>query len=837
MAPTPAPAAANTTVKPSRSWPVWQLALAVVGMTGLVAGGTWYLVTPAPPTQMERLNQALSLLDSGLDEEARDLVEALKAEGYENVEFAGGIEYALGLCQFQQATHRSPVDAVAPYAAAIVYFREAIRLGVPDDRMPLLTYALATSLYRVGNRIAALPLLEEASHPEYPRYTEAAADLTELYLDPSWRTPNRLEKALRLNDLILGGKLTDEQRIEAQEQRVEILLAQQKLDAASELVEELAKLSGRQQITLIQRARILLGREEFVEAVQMLEAVARDNYFDRVHPRQACFLMGLASLKRVAQLDAEKAAGEGRAATVAAQRAEYRQRALEYFRKTVNRFESSDEAIAADVYLGHLQQEDGVYEKAIQSYGAALKSVKSAEEFTNDWISLEELRQAILTGWNGWVQAGRFPEAIALADLMTPAFPRDQAYELAARARQRWAEIAEQNLTGGTATQRQAGAAECRKLWRESAQAFERLAQARRSAANYPEAVWQATDHYYRAHDFAAALKFVDLFLVETSDAMRPVAMVRRGQILLDMDRVKEAEQDFRQVRKEHPTSPAAFTATYQLAVTYLEQADEASAMTMLRTILASPDLAPAATEWRDSLLLLAQLQVIRATWVRRRLESEPLPAAEAKVLWTEVTDRARESVELLEQFESRYTNAASYPDAQYMLGKALQLVGDVWQNREQTAETDNARSLAQTEMQSALQRALQCFQQVRDTLAPRAEVDRLTPIQQQLLVNSWFELPHTQYALGRYQEALAAYAATVNRFPHDVRVLTAYMQMAECYAHLNRPVEARSMLEQAKVILEQQQIPTAAFDAPTTTLSRVEWEQWLDRARQVHRE
>jgi tetratricopeptide (TPR) repeat protein len=96
--------------------------------------------------------------------------------------------------------------------------------------------------------------------------------------------------------------------------------------------------------------------------------------------------------------------------------------------------------------------------------------------------------------------------------------------------------------------------------------------------------------------------------------------------------------------------------------------------------------------------------------------------------------------------------------------------------------------------------------------------------------------VPHTLFVLRRHEEAISGYAAAIHRFPHDVRVLTAYVQMAQAYTQLNRDIEARSMLEQAKVILDQNQIPVAAFSASTTNLTQQEWEQWLDRIRQVYR-
>lgn len=816
--------------------PVWQLALIAVGAVLVTTAGLWYLLVPEPPTASERLALALELLDAGRDRLARETAEQLEAERYQDVEFAGGIDYVLGVCHFREAMQRTQTDSGAAYATAVTYLLEAERLGIPAKRRPEYVYALATSLLRVRDRVAALPLLEEACHPTNPHHTAAAIDLVDLYLDPSWRTDQRLQAALRLNALILDGEPTPADRLTALQQRVDILLAQNEFQAAETTIDILAEFPGRQLADAVLRARLLMGREEYVAAVNLLEPVAREDQLDRTYPRQACYLLGLAAERRMLQLEDVMQQGERRPAT-AAEQAEFRQRAVEYYTKTVNRFDGTHEALAAYVRLGRLQQDDGAAEKAIQSFGTALRSVKRAEEFSNRWMGLEEFRQRILAAWNRWIDDRRFPEAIALADMMTPAFPRDQAYELAARARQRWAEQADAQWARATTSERAETEAEHFRLWRESAAAYARLAQARRTAANYSDAVWLAAEHYYRGRDFQAALENVNRFLEEAPAAMRPVALVRRGQILLDLDRLDEAEEDFRTVRRRHATSPAAFTAAFQLAICRLEQDDADGAEAAWRSIVTSTELSPSAIEWRDALLSLARLQTDRASWSRRQLERDGLTVEATRRLWNEVDRFSSEAAELLEQYVSRYPASDDLSTARYSLGKVLQLQGDVWRRNERIAETENAREQARSELQNRLQRALHQFAQVRDMLSMAADQDRLSAAQQALYQNAWFEYPHTLFSLGQYQDAVTAYGATIHRFPQDVRVLTAYLQMAEAYAHLQRPIEARSMLEQARVILDQKQIPATAFTAPTTNMSRVEWEQWLDRARRVHQE
>jgi len=55
---------------------------------------------------------------------------------------------------------------------------------------------------------------------------------------------------------------------------------------------------------------------------------------------------------------------------------------------------------------------------------------------------------------------------------------------------------------------------------------------------------------------------------------------------------------------------------------------------------------------------------------------------------------------------------------------------------------------------------------------------------------------------------------------------------MSNCYDRRNKPQEAQSMLEQAKVIISQ--MSDDVFQQDTTNMTRKEWDDWLDWARQL---
>jgi tetratricopeptide (TPR) repeat protein len=154
------------------------------------------------------------------------------------------------------------------------------------------------------------------------------------------------------------------------------------------------------------------------------------------------------------------------------------------------------------------------------------------------------------------------------------------------------------------------------------------------------------------------------------------------------------------------------------------------------------------------------------------------------------------------------------------------------WQQK--SAETANRRDQLEEGRRQLLSRAYDEFQQLTEALQLAAQRDQLKPSGQSLVRNCVFEAAHTLYLLERYSEAISAYTTAVNRYPQDAQVLTAYLQMARCYNHLGKPAESRSLLEQARVILQHEQIPESSFLATSSSLSRTEWEAWLDRAGKI---
>jgi tetratricopeptide (TPR) repeat protein len=309
---------------------------------------------------------------------------------------------------------------------------------------------------------------------------------------------------------------------------------------------------------------------------------------------------------------------------------------------------------------------------------------------------------------------------------------------------------------------------------------------------------------------------------------------VQRSRIELDLDRVNEALIDLQQVVRTYPTDPATFTALYLIGVCHfeLDQLDEAEAA--WKGILTSEQLAPSAVEWRDAQLSLGQLLYQKGDLKRREIFSRTT----ANVIQT-YKDAARdwqEAAQLLSRYLDRNQTGQGVVEARYYLGKSLQREAELLGRQLEIAETDNARQQLQSQRDATLFKSLKQFELLKEELTTRQADDQIDELQQRILKNCFFEIPHTWFELRDYDKAISNYNAAINKYPQDVQTLVAYIQMGQCHHRHSppRPIEARNMLQQAILLLSHKQIPDENFLVPSTNFSSIEWQRWLERARQV---
>lgn len=808
-----------------------------IGLTGVIlfgGGAAWWATRPVVATPSEQVAQALQLLDAGKFRKAREIAKTLQEQRYRHPGFAGVLEFIQGMATFGITEAAAEPGERAQYVTTVAFLREAERLALGKDRRPEWCYALGKSLYMTNDSAAARPLLEEA-YRDYERCRiDASEMLVDLYLDPGIRTPELLQQALQLNDEVIAADASDDRRRNiAYLQRAEISLAMKRFADANAFIQKLPASSDPRsplsQVTQILQARIDMAEGRCEDAMTRLRPIAAMDQLGQTHAAEALYLLGLAAEQLATQpsgnSDGAETNGKG-----------YLEEAIASYKKTAERYDRTPEAIAANLRLGRLYRLAKTHELALEAYGSALRSIRDPEEFRNRWISLAQFRDLILDAWNGWLEEKRYSDAIALSEMMSPLFPLEDAYEFAARVHQRWAEALEDELQRLPYSERLAATETLRKHWRQCALANVRLSKVRVSSAKYPEALWNAADFFRRGHDFERALAMINQFIATEPDRLMAAALVQRSRIELDLDQIPTALADLKQVIRTYPTDPATFTSQYLIGVCHYELDQLKEAEAAWRGILMSDQLSPSAVEWRDAQLALGQLLFEKGELKRREVSNRSVPLENAKLInaYREASQYWQEAARHLGRYLDRNPSGHGATEARYYLGKALQREAELLGRQLKIAETDNARQQIESHRDATLHKSLKQFEQLRDELLAGLNNDQIDDLQQGLLKNCFFEIAHVWFDLQDYDRAITAYNQAVNKYPQDVRTLVAYIQMGQCHHRRGRTVDARSMLQQALLLLNHQQIPTENFHVPSTNFSPEEWEAWLERARQV---
>lgn len=828
--------------------------LAAIGATVLVLCGTlaWFLTNDNAERPHEVQQLALELLQDreslAARNQARVMAEKLRELEFRDTEFPGAIEYILGIAVFRDAEELGEVGREQRYRLAARYLEQA-RVNAVSE--PELSYALGISLFQLGRPSAARERLEEAIDTFPDGRVRASLKLQEIYLDS--KADSLLERAEQLNqDLLDKEPLTAAQRDDVYLQRAHILMALGRDAEAMGTLANLTEKSQRKQSTQVFHAQVLMtkadrllaelrlvapqirataefrqrlqaAQQDYVQAAELLKPVADAFGLERPQARRASFLTAVC----------QERVGDTHAAMLEGSTRKNYDAAIAAYERTAEKYETSHEGVAANLRAADLLRREERHEEALKAYKRAMESVRRPEDFSNRWLTLDDFRDVIGTAWQDWLDLHLYETAIELSKRMVPLFPRDAAKRYSARANQAWSEYLEQKLQGTPFKDREPLERELRERWRLSGRAHAELAYELRTSDEYPDVLWTSAMHFRNGHDFEQALNQLIAFIGTRPKERLPVALVRLGEVLLDSDRPAEALEQFEKVSEEYPTELAAFEARYLRGIANLEldRLDEAAAA--WSDILTSSELTPAAREWRQSLLSLGRLLYHRAgifsIQVQKQDDSTTADVRPLDQLFTMWDAAARR----LEEFLKRYPDDADAREARYLLAKSLQSSADVPRQKLRTAETENASQELRRTMHGLLEEAKREFLTLQAELIELEHVDMLDPLGQRMLRECSFEIAHTYFALGLFEEAIVRYGGAANRFPDDPHVLLAYVQMSNCNDRLGKPDEARSMLEQARII--HKGMADDVFRGHMTGISKQEWGGWIEWARRLH--
>lgn len=798
-------------------WKLLGIAVSVLVLASI------YLLTPSGPpekTPKQKLAEALEALENYQDK--KSLVKAqkqallLKKDDYQDPDFPGALYFIFGIVTFRNAEDMTGESQDKQLLSASRYLKEAERRAIDQEHRPEWCYALGVCQNLLGSTRQSRPLLEEAIQTYPPGKLKASMLLTDIYLDS--KSESELQKAFDLNTAALQIKdLDDETLDQLYLQRAQIFLALGKNEEAQKVLLQVKEKESVNQVTVVFKAQTLMAEGKYEEALKILAPVKDNLGLERKFSRQASYLMGLCA---ESLHDDEAAIG--------------------FYEQTTHRYEGTHEGQAAFLHLAELLRKNGRTEEAMIAYRKALKSIDNPDEFRNRWISLERVQQYVLDAWNAWVDEDNikdgvtfFNAAIQLSDYLPPVIPEVQAKELAANANRRWAEYLNRVYKEATVTEQNSMRSNLNERWRQSGIAFFELARRMTTSDRYGEILSTSAEHFFKGRDYETALNVLTRFINTNPDKQMPQALVRRGMILLELDRLDEAIDHFQRVMTNYPTDVASFEARYLLGVTLLEKNELESAETVWTGILEASNLNPKAKQWSDALFSLGKLNFHQGKIADSQKAEEQQGDAEEKQSPVKKKNRYyEEATKRLREYVDRYPNSDNIHEARYLLARSLQNMADQPLREMKDAKTDNAREELKRKQFAYLKMAYDQFLLLSRELRRLESLDRLDELGKSLLKSTSFGMAHMLYLTEDYEEAIKYYHDAVNRYPQCTEVLIAYMKMSGCYESLGKKNEAKSMLEQAKIILKQ--MPDSVFESKATNLGREEWNRWLDWSREL---
>jgi tetratricopeptide (TPR) repeat protein len=800
----------------------WPIAGAASALTVLGAGSYWYFFHETRPDPPVLLAQALACLkdrdNAEATVEARRIASELDALRYRDPDFGGAVPYILGIVDFRKAQQQTDRQRLDAFRSAAAHLEQAARSLDAEHRLEG-QFALGIARHAIGDVAGAQEPLQKVIHDFLtdkaasppPEFFEAAAALQDEYIDV--HTPSSLMAAIKLNEAVLSKKNLDgAEHDRTLLRRAQAFVALHDGEQARAAISQISNEASARQGTVLIRAQVNIAERRFKEARAELESLAGESGLDSLYPRQALYLLGVSY---EADHDYENA--------------------LRRYGDVVRRYPDRAEGLAGNVRRAELLRKAQRWEEALDAYVKALDQVR-AGGFVNRWLQLDEFRRFVLAAFDDFKRTRAYEFAVELARHMRPLFPPKDAFEALERvatANELWAAQLDAELAGRPLVVRQQRASELLERWKTSGRAYADLAEALRESPKYSDVLWISSEHYRKGHDFQNALVQVTRYINTQPKQRLPLAYVRRGEILMDLGRFDQALDHFERVLAEFPTDIAVFAAMYLVGACEVERNQSDKAVAAWQRVLREPHLDPSANEWQASLFALGRVQFEIAMTMKTEPASEgaavPGSTQELRPRPPAAYERLDDSINRLEEFVARYPNRPEGPEARFLLAKALRDRAVLPRQKLKRAETDNARKELKTEIQRQLGEAQDQLEMLIETLQSKETAGLLDPLGQRMLRDAYFERADNLYAMDKFEKAIEAYTSAANRYIEDPNVVLAYIQMANCYDRLGKPIDARGVAIQAMLI--HKNLPEKAFTPDKTLMNRDEWRTWLEWA------
>lgn len=742
-----------------------------------------------PPKPL--LDEAFEALDRQDFERAARLAQRLGAEQPMTADELKAKPFLLGVATDHQAAGMLGRPQRRLRALAAKYLEEARLLGFPPGREALGLFLLGKDLYESGQSAESVAVLLAALKLNAPAATELHRLLAAAYFTQP--QPN-LHEALRHNADYLSDKHLPAEAREAaliERSRIELALedyaaCEKTLDALAADAASLPQVAVLRALMWEHEAQAISGGRQISAHEPALEKIkAAIDLLEKLPSRPELeisadlgYLLGRLRL----EMDDDEAG-------------------LTLLRRAQQRWPDTDAGFAAAFLTAERHRAKHRLPEAMSAYQSALKGIDAEAPFQNRWLSADELRTSLLDAYQEFLRRQQFEFAIELAKLSGPVLSAARSLQLQAQAHALWGRHLIATADAGRTPDADKRQSEGRRRLRQAGQLFRQLAALRAASREYPDDLYDAAEAELAGHDYSSAVETFKKYLDAEARKRRPRALLALGEALLALGQPTAALASLEECIEFHGRDAAVFEARVMAARGYLQQGRTEPAEKLLLDNLYGDALSPASTEWRQSLLLLGRLLY--------------------------EAGRYPEAIECLDEAIARYPQDADAEESRYLAAESYRRSASQVRSQEAQEATAEGRLARRRQWTQLLENGLGRFEQELNGILLRQEQRPLSRLEESILRNCFFARGAILFSLGRYEEAIQAYASVTNRYQQRPEVLDAYMQIAACYRRLGQSADARSTLEQAKYALKH--LPEGASFDDTSNYSRQEWARLFD--------
>jgi tetratricopeptide (TPR) repeat protein len=752
---------------------------------------------PTPEKMTGLLAEALAAVDASEFLRARELARQLDL-AYLEKEQLTVVEFMLGALAADDAEEYVGADRPPRFQIAVQHLKKSHELGFPYGREAQSIFLLGKCLFHSGSLTESRAFLEEALTSTPENAPAIHCMLAGVY---QCGENANLVAAIEHNKLYLKSEdLSDDERQQATLLEAELCWKLGDVPGCSAAIERIPTESPWVCDATILRGRMLLHdaikardalmanaddaargnvREKFQEALAVLRRARQDPLNTRVIGK-AMYLMGVCYLNL-----------------------EDTEAALDQLRRTSRVYENTPEGLAAGIEEADLLRKLGRHDDAVSWYTQVFDGIglTMAGETENPWMTRAQFRTRALDACNFYTRRGEFQRATKLVDHVASLVQPARAAEMAAELRRDWAR---QVVQEGTAMSEPAASEELkrgRRMLREAGLLYTKAAKLNFAERQYGDDVWQSAESYRLGHNFTAAAKMYEEYMKYEAKRRRSVALVGLGECLLSLGQPVAALDVLKQCYEMMPSDVASYSARLLASRAYEQLGKPDDAEALLRENIVGNLLTPESKEWRESIFVLGKLLARQS--------------------------RHDEAIKVLSEAVARYPDSRSAIEARYLIAEEFRSAAKIPQEKAQQDTIETARVAHLKQVQQYLTAAIQHYEDAQRILNRRQEREELTRLEQAILRNSYFAVGMSLVDLNRDEDAIRAYSTATNRYQHAPEVLEAFVQIAGCYRRLNKPLEARGTVRQAKVVLNR--LPEKAPYEQATNMSRGQWVELLD--------